>query len=200
MKKVHFEIEVEDQVIEGIPESDNDIFCDAQGKTFLFHNPFSDDYSAVFCANNKEDKRNANLAFYYLPSNARIVSTENGPVKDKLEDMIKDIIGTQLIELMKHVDDLSGAIVHQLTNGNEQLKEHIQQCCDKCTLTSQEHTKAIMDDTDVIKHTLPELFSAIQQKVSEHGAGNGISEHTLLRALEIVSGKPCPSDPAKPTL
>lgn len=68
-------------------------------------------------------------------------------------------------------------------DAHEALMSHIQDCCDKVCKTAQFH-----DEENASRYNLVmEGIKGIFDKIEEGGSGNGISEKTLLNALEIVT-------------
>lgn len=152
MKKVRFEIDI-DEIVEyqGCIPGTHECFKgeDKNGKVFLFVDGITGMMQACVCkVGITENQKNADVVYYPLPINSKIITTEIIDGKEKADATHDDIMA------------------------------HIQNCCDIIR-------QGIVDCQNDINIYIGHEFDAF--KAEGIGVGNGISEKTLLSALEIIT-------------
>lgn len=180
MKKVYFEIEVEDEVFNTLnPDTSDDLFIHAEGKVFLCVDPAMGCKDIVVCEKGKaEDRKYANLLHYSLPVNAKIIG-------DPKEDPILSEIRKLHERSQRNADNIRNELakydenIARIKNQNIEIYKYTKQTWD-----------VTQDNADKILSAITELVTDVKSLAQNNPTSSaGISEHGLTRILEIITHK-----------
>lgn len=181
MKKVYFEIEVEDEVFNTLnPDTSDDLFIHAEGKVFLCVDPVTGCKDIVVCEKGKaEDCKYANLSHYLLPVNAKIIG-------DPQEDPILAELRRLHERVQRNADNAHDDInlwTENMKLCNKQVIDYTQQCTDKASDVTKLYSEKILS-------AITDLMNAVKEHSQNNpGSNAGVSEQALTRIVEIITHK-----------